>query len=42
MPDAIISKQIEENDSDWPKIFKEIEHACESLIKYLIDEGLAL
>jgi uncharacterized protein (TIGR00255 family) len=42
MPDAIISKQIEENDSDWPKIFKEIENAIESLIKYRKDEGLAL
>lgn len=42
MPDAIISKQIEENNSDWPKIFKEIESAIESLIKYRKDEGLAL
>ena len=42
MPDAIISKEIEENDSDWPKIFKEIENAIESLIKYRKDEGLAL
>ena len=42
MPNAIISKEIEENDSDWPKIFKEIENAIESLIKYRKDEGLAL
>ncbi|MDB2350215.1 YicC family protein [Flavobacteriaceae bacterium] len=42
MPDAIISKQIEENDSDWPIIFKQIENAIESLIKYRKDEGLAL
>ena len=42
MPDAIISEQIEENDSDWPIIFKQIENAIESLIKYRKDEGLAL
>ena len=42
MPDAIISKQIEENDSDWPIIYKQIENAIESLIKYRKDEGLAL
>jgi len=42
MPDAIISEEIEENDSDWPKIFKEIENAIESLIKYRNDEGLVL
>lgn len=42
MPDAIISEQIEENDSDWPIIYKQIENAIESLIKYRKDEGLAL
>ena len=42
MPDAIISEQIEENDSDWPIIFKQIENAIESLIKYRKDEGLVL
>ena len=42
MPDAIISEQIEENDSDWHIIYKQIENAIESLIKYRKDEGLAL
>ena len=42
MPDAIISEEIEENDSDWPIIYKQIERAIESLIKYRKDEGLAL
>lgn len=42
MPDAIISEEIEENDSDWPIIYKQIENAIESLIKYRKDEGLAL
>ena len=42
MPDAIISEQIEENDSDWPIIYKQIENAIESLIKYRKDEGLVL
>lgn len=42
MPEAIISEEIEENDSDWPIIFKQIENAIESLIKYRKDEGLAL
>ena len=42
MPDAIISQQIEENDSDWPIIYKQIENAIESLIKYRKDEGLVL
>ena len=42
MPDAIISEQIEENDSDWPIIYKQIENAIESLIKYRNDEGLVL
>ena len=42
MPDAIISEEIEENDSDWPIIYKQIESAIESLIKYRNDEGLVL
>lgn len=42
MPDAIVSEQIEENDSDWPIIYKQIENAIESLIKYRNDEGLVL
>ena len=42
MPDAIVSEQIEENDSDWPIIYKQIENAIESLIKYRKDEGLVL
>jgi len=42
MPEAIISEEIEENDSDWPIIYKQIERAIESLIKYRKDEGLAL
>ena len=42
MPEAIISEEIEENDSDWPIIFKQIENAIESLIKYRKDEGLVL
>jgi len=42
MPEAIISEKIEENDSDWPIIFKQIENAIESLIKYRKDEGLVL
>ena len=42
MPEAIISEEIEENDSDWPIIYKQIENAIESLIKYRKDEGLAL
>ena len=42
MPEAIISEKIEENDSDWPIIFKQIENAIESLIKYRNDEGLVL
>ena len=42
MPDAIISEEIEENDSDWPIIYKQIENAIESLIKYRKDEGLVL
>ena len=42
MPDAIISQQIEENDFDWPIIYKQIENAIESLIKYRKDEGLVL
>jgi len=42
MPEAIISEKIEENDSDWPIIYKQIENAIESLIKYRKDEGLAL
>ena len=42
MPDAIISEEIEENDSDWPIIYKQIENAIESLIKYRNDEGLVL
>jgi len=42
MPEAIISEEIEENNSDWPIIYKQIENAIESLIKYRKDEGLAL
>ncbi|MDA8904239.1 YicC family protein [Flavobacteriaceae bacterium] len=42
MPDAIISEQIQENESDWPIIFKEIENALEAIIKYRKDEGLVL
>ena len=42
MPDAIVSEQIEENDSDWPIIYKQIENAIESLIIYRKDEGLVL
>ena len=42
MPDAIISEEIEESDSDWPIIYKQIENAIESLIKYRNDEGLVL
>ena len=42
MPDAIISEQIQENESDWPIIFKEIENAIETIIKYRKDEGLVL
>jgi uncharacterized protein (TIGR00255 family) len=42
MPEAIISEEIEENDSDWPIIYKQIENAIESLIKYRKDEGLVL
>ena len=42
MPEAIISEEIEENDSDWPIISKQIENAIESLIKYRKDEGLVL
>jgi uncharacterized protein (TIGR00255 family) len=42
MPEAIISEEIEENDCDWPIIFKQIENAIESLIKYRKDEGLVL
>ena len=42
MPEAIISEKIEENDSDWPIIYKQIENAIESLIKYRKDEGLVL
>ena len=42
MPEAIISEEIEENDSDWPIIFKQIENVIESLIKYRKDEGLVL
>ena len=42
MPDAIISEEIEENDSDWPIIYKQIENAIESLIIYRKDEGLVL
>ena len=42
MPDAIISEQIEENESDWPIIFNEIENAIEAIITYRKDEGLVL
>ena len=42
MPDAIISEQIEENESDWPIIFNEIESAIEAIITYRNDEGLVL
>ena len=42
MPDAIISEQIEENESDWPIIFNEIESAIEAIITYRKDEGLVL
>jgi len=42
MPEAIISEEIEENNSDWPIIYKQIENAIESLIKYRNDEGLVL
>ena len=42
MPDAIVSEQIKENDSDWPIIYKQIENAIESLIIYRKDEGLVL
>ncbi|MDB2354821.1 YicC family protein [Flavobacteriaceae bacterium] len=42
MPEAIISEEIEENDSDWPIIYNQIENAIESLIKYRKDEGLVL
>lgn len=42
MPDAIISEQIQENESDWPIIFNEIENAIEAIIKYRKDEGLVL
>ena len=42
MPDAIISEQIEENESDWPIIFDEIESAIEAIITYRKDEGLVL
>ena len=42
MPDAIISEEIEENESDWPIIFNEIENAIEAIITYRKDEGLVL
>jgi uncharacterized protein (TIGR00255 family) len=42
MPDAIISEQIEENESDWPIIFNEVENAIEAIITYRRDEGLVL
>lgn len=42
MPNTIISEQAEENDADWPKIFKEIENATESIIEYRKDEGSVL
>ena len=42
MPDAIISEQIKENESDWPIIFNEIENAIEAIITYRKDEGLVL
>ena len=42
MPDSIISEQIEENESDWPIIFDEIESAIEAIITYRKDEGLVL
>ena len=42
MPDAIISKEIEENESDWPIIFNEIENTIEAIITYRKDEGLVL
>ncbi len=42
MPEAIISEEIEENNSDWPIIYNQIENAIESLIKYRKDEGLVL
>ena len=42
MPDAIISEQIEENESDWPIIYDEIESAIEAIITYRKDEGLVL
>ena len=33
MPDAIISEQIQENESDWPIIFKDIENnPCEKKV----------
>ena len=42
MPDAIISEKIEENKSDWPIIFNEIESAIEAIITYRKDEGIVL
>ena len=42
MPDAIITEQVEENESDWPVIFNEIENAIKEIIKYRKDEGLVL
>ena len=42
MPDAIITEQVEENESEWPVIFNEIENAIKEIIKYRKDEGLVL
>ena len=42
MPDAIITEQVEENESEWPVIFNEVENAIKEIIKYRKDEGLVL
>ena len=42
MPDAIITEQVEENESEWPVIFNEIENAIKEIIKYRKDEGIVL
>ena len=42
MPDAIITEQVEENESEWPVIFNKIENAIKEIIKYRKDEGLVL
>tara|TARA_B110000908_G_scaffold39063_1_gene47115 strand:+ start:12 stop:869 length:858 start_codon:yes stop_codon:yes gene_type:complete len=42
MPDAIITEQVEENESEWPVIFNKIENAIKEIIKYRKDEGIVL